>query len=130
MAYSAPGIDLSFVAAEDLSGHQYRFVVQAGDDDVQMSDAATDWPVGILQNNPEAGETAVVRVSGVSKLAAGAGGLSRADKVKIEHVSASDNGKGIAADTAADNVRARVLMAAPSEDDVATVLLVDAVVHA
>lgn len=126
MAYSAPGIDQSFIASEDLSGHQYRMVTLAGDESVQKADAATDWPVGVLQNNPESGEVAVVRISGVSKLVSGAGGLSRGDKVKIEYVDADDNGKGIAADTAGDNVRGRVLMAASAEDGLATILLTDA----
>lgn len=125
MAYEHEGIDLSFIAGEDLSGDQYHFVTLKSDTEVERPNAATDWCVGILQNNPESGEEAVVRVGGVSKLVAGTGGLSRDDAVKVEYVGASDAGKGIATTTAEHLVRARCIMAAGSEDDVATVLLAD-----
>jgi len=67
------GIDISFLAAEDLSGMQYRFVHQATDTTVDMVDSAAEFPVGVLQNAPESGETAVVRVTGTSKLVMNAG---------------------------------------------------------
>jgi hypothetical protein len=126
MAYDAGGaIDLTFKAQEDLSSMQYRFVTLHDDNQVRMLNSATEWPVGILQNNPESGEMAVVRVAGVSKLVAGSGGLSRNDAIGAEYVGASDNGKGVGTTTSADHVRARCLMAAGAEDDVASVLLVD-----
>lgn len=122
MALDGPGIDLSFVAAEDLSGQQYRFVHQASDTTVDMLDSGTEFPVGILQNAPESGEVAVVRVSGVSKLvmndAVAVGAL-----VKAEYVGATDNGKGDAADTEGDIARGVCIFATGAEDDVGTVVL-------
>lgn len=122
MAYEGTGIDLSFLAAEDLSGHQYRFVHQASDTTVDLLDSGAEFPVGILQNAPESGEVAVVRVTGVSKLvmndAVAVGAL-----VKAEYVGATDNGKGDAADTEGDIARGVCIFATGAEDDVGSVVL-------
>ena len=122
MAYEATGIDISFDAGEDLSNYQYHFIHQADDDTVDLLDGGTEFPVGILQNAPASGEVAVVRVGGVSKLkmndAIAVGAL-----IKAEYVGAADNGKGDAADTDYDTVRAVALTAAGAEDDVISVLL-------
>lgn len=126
MAYEITGIDIGFEAYEDLSAMQHRFVTLQGDESVRMLDSASEWPVGILQNAPAKGETAVVRVSGVSKLAAGAGGLSLGSCVAAEYVGAADNGKGVVTTAAGANVRARVLKAATAEDNLGSVLLTDA----
>jgi len=123
MAYTGEGWNLTLEAGEDLSNYQYRFVHLADDDTVDLMDGATEISIGILQNAPASGETAVVRVAGISKLVmndAIAVGL----RIKPEYVSASDNGKGDAADTDKDLVRAISLTAAGAEDDVITVLLV------
>lgn len=122
MAYEGTGIDLSFDAGEDLSSYQYCFVHLADDDTVDLLDSTAEIAIGILQNAPASGEVAVVRVTGVSKLKmndAIAVGL----KIKAEYVSASDNGKGDAADTDYDNVRAMSLTASGAEDDVISVIL-------
>jgi hypothetical protein len=123
MAYEGPGIDLSFDAGEDLSSYQYCFVHLADDDTVDLLDAGDEYPIGILQNAPASGEVAVVRVSGVSKLVMN-DALAVGLKIKAEYVDATDNGKGDAADTDYDNVRAISLTAAGAEDDVISVLLV------
>jgi hypothetical protein len=125
MAYENKGLDLGFTAFEDLSAMQHRFVTLQDDGSVRMLDSGSEWPAGILQNAPAQGETAVVRVSGVSKLAAGAGGLTRGACVAAEYIGASDNGKGIVTTTGGANVRARVLLAATAEDNLASVLLTD-----
>jgi hypothetical protein len=123
MAYEAGGTDLSWLAAEDLSSYQYRFITIASDTTVQLANGATEYPIGILQNAPSSGEVAVVRVMGISKLVAN-DATAVGVKLKMEYVSTSDNGKGDAADTAADNVRAVSLTAAGAEDDIMTVLLI------
>jgi len=122
MAYTGEGIDISLAAAEDLSDYQYCFVHLASDTTVDLMDGATEFPVGILQNAPESGETAVVRVTGISKLKMNAS-ISVGSKIKAEYVGAADNGKGDAADSDYDNVRAIALTAAGAENDVITVLL-------
>ena len=123
MAVHYNGLDISFLAAEDLSSYQYRFVHQASDTTVDLMDGATEYPIGILQNAPESGQEAIVRLEGTSKLVVN-GAMPIGTRVKAEYVGAADNGKGDIADTEYDNVRAMVIKAAGAEDDVAGVLLV------
>lgn len=123
MAKEYSGLDISFVAAEDLSSHQYRFVHQASDSTVDLMDSATEFPIGILQNAPESGEVAVVRVSGTSKLVMNAA-VAVGVQVKAEYVGATDNGKGDAADTEGDIARGVCIQASGAEDDVGAVLLI------
>ena len=122
MAVSYTGLDISFIAAEDLSTHQYRFVHQASDTTVDMIDSAAEHCIGILQNAPASGEVAVVRVNGVSKLVMNAA-VAVGVLVKAEYVGASDNGKGDAADTDGDTARGLCVQASGAEDDVGAVLL-------
>ena len=93
-------IDLSFKADEDLSNDQYRIVVlDATSGKVRRPNAATDIPLGVLQNTPAADEAAVVRpigCGGVSKVQLGAT-IGIGVIIGGEYVSASDAGKGIAA---------------------------------
>lgn len=73
MAYESVGTDLGFfTAAADLSSKQFYFVKLASSSTVNVCAAVTDKPIGILQNKPESGEQAVVRVFGVSKVSADA----------------------------------------------------------
>lgn len=73
MAYESVGTDLGFfTAAADLSAKQFYFVKLASSSTVNVCAAVTDKPIGILQNKPESGEQAVVRVFGVSKVSADA----------------------------------------------------------
>jgi len=122
MAIEYSGLDLSFVAAEDLSGHQYCFVHQLTDTTVELNDASTEPPLGVLQNAPESGEVAVVRVTGTSKLVMN-DAVAVGVFLKHEQVGASDNGKGDAADTEGDLVRGLSIMATGAEDDVGAILL-------
>jgi len=122
MATDFGGITISKLAAEDLSSHQYCFVHLASDTTVDLVDSGTEFPIGVLQNAPESGEVAEVRISGTSKLvmndAVAVGAL-----VKCEYVGATDNGKGDAADTEGDIVRGVCIEATGAEDDVGAVLL-------
>jgi len=120
VAYS--GMDISFIAAEDLSDHQYNFVHQASDTTCDLLDGTSEYPVGILQNAPESGEVAVVRITGTSKLVMNAA-VAVGAKLKAEYVGATDNGKGDAADTDYDLVRGICIKASGAEDDVGAVLL-------
>ena len=122
MATVYSGLDISFIAAEDLSSHQYCFVHQATDTTCDLMDGATEYPIGILQNAPESGEVAVVRITGTSKLVMNAA-VAVGTKVKAEYVGAADNGKGDAADTDYDLVRGICIKASGAEDDVGAVLL-------
>lgn len=123
------GNDITFLAAEDMSTHQYRFVVQSADGTVRMADSATEFPIGILQNAPSAaGQTAIVRIDGTSKLVMNAA-VAVGVALKNEYVSASDNGKGDAADTAGDLIRAYCIGASGAEDDVGAALLAFGRIH-
>lgn len=123
MAIQYRGDDITFTAAEDLSAMQYRFVHQASDTTVDMLDSGAEFPVGILQNAPESGEEAVVRISGTSKLVMNAA-VAVGVQVKAEYVGAADNGKGDAADTEGDIARGVCIKASGAEDDVGAVLLI------
>ena len=68
-------LDISKEAGEDLTADQYRIVVlDATSLKVRRPDAATDIPLGVLQNAPLIGEAAVVRPlgGGISKIQLGA----------------------------------------------------------
>ena len=60
--------DRSYKAEQDLSNSQYRIVELSGTDQVDTCDNAADYPFGVLQNDPLAGEAATVRHLGVSKV--------------------------------------------------------------
>ena len=71
MAYESPGIDLgTLTAAADLSGKQHYFVKLASATTVNVCTAITEVAIGVLQNDPESGEQAVVRIFGITKVSA------------------------------------------------------------
>lgn len=59
-------------ASADLSAQQYKFVKVSGNLTVTVCAAATDKPIGVLQNKPISGGIADVMVTGVTKMALGA----------------------------------------------------------
>jgi len=71
MAYESPSVTIgTLTAAADLSAKQYHFVSLATATTVNVCTAITNAPIGILQNNPESGQQAIVQVFGVSKVVA------------------------------------------------------------
>lgn len=70
MAWEKPDFMISMEANADLSAKQYYFVEIVTGYKADVCNAATDRPIGILQNKPKAGETAEIMVSGVSKVSA------------------------------------------------------------
>ena len=73
MAVQRSGIDVTLKAGADLSAKQFYFMEQSTTDkQVSTVNAATDRPIGILQNKPAAsGRSALVRVLGHSKVICG-----------------------------------------------------------
>lgn len=74
MAYefSNAAVKTTFTAGEDLSAKQYYFVkIDNGDGDVVAVSAATDRPIGVLQNAPTAGQAAEVTIVGGTKVKCG-----------------------------------------------------------
>jgi len=59
-------------ASADLSGQQYRFVKLSGAGTVTVCAAATDKPIGVLQNKPLSGQPCTITVIGTTKLLTGA----------------------------------------------------------
>ena len=126
MAIDFGGRDITLTAAEDLSDYQYHFVHQASDSTADLLDVGTEFPIGVLQNAPESGEAAVIRIEGTSKLKMNLA-MTVGTKVKAEYVGDTDNGKGDAADTDLDIVRGICIQASGAENDVGGVLLTYAI---
>ena len=73
------------VAGQDMSGKQYR-AVQMDTDDFEvtgMTDANTEHPIGILQNDPTEGQTALVAYTGVCRAEVGSGGVTFGDNLAL-----------------------------------------------
>jgi hypothetical protein len=115
-------LDLSFEAAEDLTNDQFRLVVLTSSRTVRRPDSEVEVALGILQNAPAAGDAAVVRILGVSKLEVN-NAIGIGTFVMQEYVSATDAGKGKTSAGAPAYTRAVVIGASDAEDDLATVLL-------
>lgn len=73
MAYEGAQIKVpGLKASADLSAKQYYFVKLSGAATVDVCAAATDKPIGVLQNAPASGEEAEVCCYGVTKVSADA----------------------------------------------------------
>jgi hypothetical protein len=74
MAYeiSNYSVKVTLVAAADLSALQYTFVKLNASGQAAACSAATDIPIGVLQNAPTSGQEAEVLVVGGTKIVAGA----------------------------------------------------------
>lgn len=79
MPVEVPGFKLSKEAGADLSAKQYHFVKLDANGRVIAIAAATDRPIGILQNKPSAlGQAAELMCDGVSRLVGG-GNVAKGD---------------------------------------------------
>ena len=115
-------LDKTFEAAEDLSNDQYRFMVLTSTGTVRRNDSEAEVAVGVLQNAPAAGEAAVVRIAGITKLQVNAA-LGIGTFVMPEYVSATDAGKAKTSAGAPAYTRGVVFEASEGEDELASVLL-------
>lgn len=73
MAYEIANysVKITLEAGADLSGSQYKFVKLDSNGKAIAIAAATDLPIGVLQNNPASGGSAEVLISGGTKLVLG-----------------------------------------------------------
>lgn len=95
MAVELQGLDIGWLTASaDLSAKQYYIVDASGDGTVTVAGSAGQAVLGVLQNDPESGQVALVRTNGVSKVKVGTGGLTAGDLVQ-----AAADGTAIAAST-------------------------------
>lgn len=72
MAYEFPVFCQSLPAGADLRTKQFYFVKLNTSGQVVAIAADTDVPIGVLQNEPNTGEAAIVMRLGVSKIVGGA----------------------------------------------------------
>jgi len=103
-------LDMTFKAAADLQSYQYRIVYVSAADSVTFATSATTVAIGILQNDPDENEAAVVRVCGTSKIK-----MEDAESIGAL-VTASATGMGVSADTDKDWVIGTLLEAASAGD--------------
>lgn len=97
----------SFVCgASSLATKQYYIVKQHTDGTMILAAAGTDKIVGVLQNKPDVGNAALVRIGGTTKVVAG-GTISVG-----AWVTADSNGKAVATTTDKDVVLGKYLGAA------------------
>ena len=73
MSEYGPGFDWTMIAEPDLSAKQYLVaIIGSATGKCMVSSQAGDQALGILQNKPQSGEAAKVRVVGISKALAAA----------------------------------------------------------
>lgn len=81
MAYEASQpLKITLEAAADLSAKQFYFVKVNTSGKADVCSAATDRPIGVLQNKPTSGNTAEIVVAGVTKVSSN-GALTAADLI-------------------------------------------------
>ena len=81
MAFEGPQIKIpGLTASADNTSNQYKFVKMSGEKTVTVCAAATDLPIGVLQNAPDSGEEAEVTGFGVTKLI-GTADLNYGDRI-------------------------------------------------
>ena len=117
MAWTIPGFTFTRVAGADLSSSQYYFVKLSTTDTVVVCAAATDIPIGILQNAPTSGQEATIMVTGISKVSADAA-LSIGQLIRTAADGQAD-AKTVGTDTT-QYVVGNVLVAAGAAGELAT----------
>ena len=111
-------LDITFKATADLRLKQYYFVKMDAADAVNLA-GANEASVGILQNKPNTGEAAVVRIVGTSKLIShDAAGIAVMDMLTSDA-----NGKGEEVDADKEYCGAIALEASAADDDIIEVLV-------
>jgi hypothetical protein len=92
-------VKITLVAGADLSAKQYTFVKLNSSGQAIAVAAATDRPIGVLQNAPTSGQEAEVLVVGGTKLVAGAAVTEGAV------VGTDGSGKGVALTVGTDTTK-------------------------
>lgn len=113
-------VKITLPAGADLSAKQFYFVKINSSGQAILCAAATDKPIGVLQNSPESGEEASVLVVGgtkvVSKSALDEGTVvgTASDGKAAPYVAGTDTTKYIVGST---------ILASGAEDEIATVVV-------
>ena len=85
--------NISAVAGADLSSSQFKFVESNSSGTVTVTNAAGEYALGVLQNNPASGQAATVAIGGISKVVLG-GTVAINDQISTDA-----SGRAIAATT-------------------------------
>ena len=120
MSQSFGILDVTFKAGEDLTTHQYKFVYLSADQTVSLCTTSHLDAIGVLQNEPDSDEAAVVRVLGLSKVIASA-------TVAIGKRVVSNTSALATAEASADATEQRILgiaVEAASTSDIFEILLI------
>jgi hypothetical protein len=112
MSVAVRDFEKSFVSTGDLSAAEFVIVKISTtvDQNVVIAAAATDPIIGVLQNKPKAGEPAVVRWGGSTKVIAG-GTITAGDCVTSD-----GSGHAITTTTTGNVILGRALQSAVSGD--------------
>jgi hypothetical protein len=122
MAYeiSNNSLKITLPAGADLSTKQYYFVKVNSSGNAVLCAAATDAPIGVLQNNPISGAEASIVVVGGTKLVAGA---AIAAGIKIGTDSAGKADAKVAGTDTTEYTVGQVLLASAADADVITAVI-------
>jgi len=116
MSQAVGALDITLVAGADLSAIQYHFV-KLDADGKAVACGANEVSIGILQNTPESGEAARVRVLGTSKL------VMNEAVDEGEAITSTDTGAGEVVDLADEYAGAIDIEAATAQNDIVEVLI-------
>ena len=73
----------TFIAGEDLSSAQFKFVTLEADGQIDLADAAGERVLGVLENQPTAGKAATVYMTGKVMVVAGAA-VTAGDEIQTD----------------------------------------------
>lgn len=111
---------LSVEAAADLDALQYHFVKYDGSGNLIAASVLGEAVIGVLQNDPDAGETGVVGTGGYTRVVAGAAVALGA------LVATNTSGRAVTAGTG-NRARGEAVLAAAADGDIITIRLLDVV---
>ena len=122
MAYEISNgtLKITLVAGADLSAKQYYFVKMSADNTCVLCSAATDSPIGVLQNAPISGAEASVTVVGGTKIVAGA---AIAAGIKIGTASTGKADAKVAGTDTTEYTVGQVLLASAADADLLTAVI-------
>ena len=122
MAYeiSNNSLKITLPAGADLSTKQYYFVKVNSSGNAVLCAAATDAPIGVLQNSPISGAEASIVVVGGTKLVAGA---AIAAGIKIGTDSAGKADAKVAGTDTTEYTVGQVLLASGADAEVLTAVI-------
>lgn len=122
MAYEIANaaVKITLPAAADLSAKQYYFVKIDSNGKAALCAAATDKPIGVLQNTPASGEEAVITVVGGTKVVASA---SIDEGILIGTASTGKADAKVPGTDTTEYVVGTVILASGADGEIATALV-------